>query len=88
MKETGIIMSGDHPRKILDGTKTMSRRTYGLEKINDMPYPSMARSIPGRGTGGSGCRHSRRKGVKYDTLGISNSSIPCRPDGWRPSLAC
>jgi len=38
VKETGILMSGDHPRKILDGTKTMTRRTYGLEKINDMPY--------------------------------------------------
>ena len=37
MKETGIIMSGDHPLKILDGTKTMTRRTYGLEKINKNP---------------------------------------------------
>ena len=37
MKETGIIMSGDHPVKILDGTKTMTRRTYGLEKINEHP---------------------------------------------------
>ena len=26
MKETGIIMSGNHPRLILDGTKTMTRR--------------------------------------------------------------
>ena len=26
MKKTGIIMSGDHPAKILDGTKTMTRR--------------------------------------------------------------
>ena len=26
MKETGIIMSGDHPRLILDGRKTMTRR--------------------------------------------------------------
>ncbi len=26
MKETRIIMSGDHPVKILDGTKTMTRR--------------------------------------------------------------
>ena len=34
MKETGIIMSGDHPQKTLDGTKTMTRRTYGLEEIN------------------------------------------------------
>jgi len=38
MKETGIIMNGDHPKKILGGTKTMTRRTWGLEKINDMPY--------------------------------------------------
>lgn len=26
MKEKGIIMSGDHPAKVLDGTKTMTRR--------------------------------------------------------------
>lgn len=37
MKETGIIMSGDHPRKILDGTKTQTRRTWGLEWINLAP---------------------------------------------------
>ena len=37
MKETGIIMSGDHPRKCLDGTKTVTRRTWGLEKINKDP---------------------------------------------------
>ncbi len=30
-------MSGDHPAKILDGTKTMTRRTYGLEEINKNP---------------------------------------------------
>ena len=34
MKETGIIMSGNHPRLILDELKTMTRRTYGLDKIN------------------------------------------------------
>lgn len=37
MKETGIIMSGDHPSKCLDGTKTMTRRTWGLELINKDP---------------------------------------------------
>jgi len=37
MKYTGIIMSGDHPLKILNGTKTMTRRTYGLEKVNREP---------------------------------------------------
>ena len=37
MKETGIIMSGNHPKLILDGIKTMTRRTYGLEKINIEP---------------------------------------------------
>lgn len=37
-KETGIIMSGDHPQLILDGTKTMTRRTWGLEKINEHPH--------------------------------------------------
>lgn len=37
MKETGIIMSGDHPQKCLDGTKTMTRRTWGLEFINKNP---------------------------------------------------
>jgi hypothetical protein len=37
MKETGIIMSGDHPRLILNGLKTMTRRTWGLGKINKDP---------------------------------------------------
>ena len=37
MKETGIIMSGDHPKLILDGIKTMTRRTWGLEEINKDP---------------------------------------------------
>ena len=36
-KSTGIIMSGDHPVKCLDGTKTVTRRTWGLEKINAHP---------------------------------------------------
>jgi hypothetical protein len=36
-KETGIIFSGDHPLKVLDGTKTMTRRTWGLEEINKNP---------------------------------------------------
>lgn len=36
-KETGIIMSGDHPLKCLDRTKTLTRRTWGLEKINKDP---------------------------------------------------
>lgn len=37
MKSTGIIMSFDHPRKVMDGTKTKTRRTAGLGKINEMP---------------------------------------------------
>jgi len=37
MKETGIIMSGNHPRLIFDGTKIMTRRTYGLDKVNKQP---------------------------------------------------
>ncbi len=37
VKETGIIMSGNHPRLILDGLKSMTRRTYGLEEINEHP---------------------------------------------------
>ena len=37
MKETGIMMSGDHPKLILDGLKTLTRRIYGLEKINKDP---------------------------------------------------
>ena len=32
MKETGIIMSGDHPKKILDSTKTMTRRVIKIPK--------------------------------------------------------
>ncbi len=34
MKETGIIMSGNHQKLILDDLKTQTRRTYGLERIN------------------------------------------------------
>ena len=37
MKETGIIMSGNQPSLILDGRKTMTRRTWGLEEINKDP---------------------------------------------------
>lgn len=37
MKETGIIMSGNHPQLIFAGKKTMTRRTWGLEKINRDP---------------------------------------------------
>jgi len=37
IKETGIIMSGDHPKKILDSIKTQTRRTYGLGEINKHP---------------------------------------------------
>ena len=37
MKQTGIIMSGNHPKLILDGLKTMTRRTWGLEFINKTP---------------------------------------------------
>lgn len=31
MKETGIIMSGNHPKLILDGIKTMTRRVINLK---------------------------------------------------------
>jgi len=34
VKETGIIMSGNHPKLILDGIKTQTRRTYGLSIVN------------------------------------------------------
>jgi len=37
MKETGIIMSGNHPLKCLNETKIMTRRTWGLEKVNVEP---------------------------------------------------
>ncbi len=37
MKETGIIMSGDHPRLVLEGAKTQTRRTAGLWKVNENP---------------------------------------------------
>jgi len=37
MKETGIIMSGNHPKLILDEIETMTRRTYGLNFVNNNP---------------------------------------------------
>ena len=37
MKETGIIMSGNHPLLVAEGKKTMTRRTYGLGMVNKDP---------------------------------------------------
>ena len=37
MKEYPIIMSGNHPKLVLDLLKTMTRRTKGLNKINEHP---------------------------------------------------
>ena len=37
MKETGIIFSTALVPKILDGTKTVTRRLWGLKKINEFP---------------------------------------------------
>ena len=37
MKEHPIIMSGNHPTLILDGSKTQTRRLWGLGKINANP---------------------------------------------------
>ncbi|GAI20366.1 unnamed protein product, partial [marine sediment metagenome] len=37
MKETGIMMSTEMVKAILDGRKTMTRRTWGLEKVNKNP---------------------------------------------------
>ncbi|KKN07842.1 hypothetical protein LCGC14_1062950 [marine sediment metagenome] len=37
VKETGIISSGNHPKLILSGEKTMTRRTSGLDKVNAAP---------------------------------------------------
>ncbi len=36
-KEHGIIMSGDHPLKVINQTKTQTRRTWGLKEINKNP---------------------------------------------------
>jgi len=37
MKETPIVMTGDHPRKIIELLKTQTRRTTGLKEINKNP---------------------------------------------------
>lgn len=37
MKERGIIFSTELIPKIMDGTKTQTRRTWGLERINEKP---------------------------------------------------
>ena len=51
MKETGIIMSGNHPRLVMNGLKTMTRRTYGLERINQNPdaWVSLGSFVDGYG---------------------------------------
>jgi len=38
MKETGIIMSGDHPKLILDGLKTMTRRVITASNSTVLGY--------------------------------------------------
>ena len=45
MKETGIIMSGNHPAKILDGTKTMTRRVIKPQPPQLFPYPCLKGDI-------------------------------------------
>ncbi len=37
MKETGIIFTGELIPKVIDGSKTMTRRTWGLKEINESP---------------------------------------------------
>lgn len=57
IKETGIVMTGDHPRKIIDLLKTQTRRTSGLQHINRNPddwsidYRSSVPCIMDRTTG-------------------------------------
>ena len=38
MKETPIIFSGNHPKLILDGTKTMTRRVMKPQPLCDAKY--------------------------------------------------
>ena len=40
MKETGMIFSGDHPKLILDGIKTMTRRVLKPQPIDVLPMPN------------------------------------------------
>ncbi len=52
MKETGIIMSGDHPKLILDGIKTMTRRVIkpqpdlGLDPFESYSHIEVGRYHP------------------------------------------
>ena len=48
MKETGIIMSGDHPAKILRGEKTMTRRVIKDPRRQTRGFMSIARYGEGR----------------------------------------
>ncbi len=47
VKETGIMFSGKHPRLILDELKTMTRRTYGLDKFNESSNDWVVHHIAG-----------------------------------------
>jgi len=56
MKETGIIMSGNHPKLILDGIKTMTRRTLSPQPIDILPmndskdgWVALTKTNPNRG---------------------------------------
>lgn len=50
MKETPIIMSGNHPKLVLDGTKTMTRRV-----IKPQPKPYLGYMMNYEGTGAIQC---------------------------------
>lgn len=47
MKQTGIIMSGDHPQKCIDGTKTQTRRVIkpqpNIEDYGLLSHPVVSR---------------------------------------------
>ncbi len=51
MKETGIIMSGDHPRKILDGTETMTRRVIKPQPPATLLNPTLLARDPASPSG-------------------------------------
>lgn len=66
MKETGIIMSGPHPLDILEGRKTQTRRTWGLEEMNKEPDNWI---LLGRYVDGYNDRwRFRRKGIDEEVI--------------------
>lgn len=66
MKETPIIMSGDHLAKVLDGTKTMTRRVIKPQPTEGAEAFAWFAPSEGEGYAPSGCWYEDENGLKFN----------------------